>query len=327
MCDLSVIICTHNPKTEYLARVLESLEAQNVFRKNWELILVDNKSDEPVAERFDLSWHPRGRVVVQEELGLTPARLKGIAESVGEVLVFVDDDNILSPRFLHHTLVIARDWPDLGAWGGQIFPEFEIEPEPWAKPYLCNLALREFERDRWSNMPGAVETFPCGAGMCVRRRVAELYASKVQGDPIRRLLGRTGNNMTSCEDTDLAWCANDEGLGTGMFSRLEMTHIIPAKRISLEYMLKLVEGIEYSWTILEAMRRGYYPPGKVSFIDRLRREKHLRSLDDITRQFEECKLRGRARAHEFLARFKDAPRSDSGAILVGHKDATAALSA
>ena len=53
-----------------------------------------------LADRFNISWHPNGRHVREDELGLTPARLRGVAEAVAELLVFVDDDNILDPDYL-----------------------------------------------------------------------------------------------------------------------------------------------------------------------------------------------------------------------------------
>jgi glycosyltransferase involved in cell wall biosynthesis len=99
-CAVSVIVCTHNPRQEYLTRVLAALRVQTLPTAGWELLVIDNASKEPVAGRFDLSWHPHGRHVREDELGLTPARLRWIAEARAELLVFVDDDNVLDPDYL-----------------------------------------------------------------------------------------------------------------------------------------------------------------------------------------------------------------------------------
>ena len=40
--DFSVIICTHNPRSDYLRRVLDALKAQTLLREQWELLLIDN---------------------------------------------------------------------------------------------------------------------------------------------------------------------------------------------------------------------------------------------------------------------------------------------
>ena len=65
---------------------------------------MDNRSDEPLADRIDLSWHPDAHIVREDTLGLTPARLRGIRESKGDLLVFVDDDNVLDVDFLEVAL-------------------------------------------------------------------------------------------------------------------------------------------------------------------------------------------------------------------------------
>src|SRR6266436_6280424 len=97
---LSVIICTHNPRSDYLRRCIEGLRCQKLPYDRWELLVVDNRSDEPLADRIDLSWHPDPHIIREEVLGLTPARLRGIRESMGDLLVFVDDDNVLDVDFL-----------------------------------------------------------------------------------------------------------------------------------------------------------------------------------------------------------------------------------
>ena len=93
--DVSVILCTHNPRADYLNRVLVGLRRQTLSVRHWELLLIDNASKESIADRFDIGWHSNGRHVREDELGLSPARLRGISEGVAELLLFVDDDIIL----------------------------------------------------------------------------------------------------------------------------------------------------------------------------------------------------------------------------------------
>jgi glycosyltransferase involved in cell wall biosynthesis len=76
--QISVIVCSHNPRIDYLTRVLVALRDQTLSPERWELLLIDNASREPLSNGFDLAWHVRGRHVREEELGLTRARLRGI---------------------------------------------------------------------------------------------------------------------------------------------------------------------------------------------------------------------------------------------------------
>ena len=96
MAFVSVIICTHNPRPDAFRRVLDSLAAQTLPKAQWELLLVDNASDDRLEPRWPLSWHSNARHVREDQLGLTAARLRGIRESRGDVLIYVDDDNVLA---------------------------------------------------------------------------------------------------------------------------------------------------------------------------------------------------------------------------------------
>jgi hypothetical protein len=251
---ISVIICTHNPRPNYLGKVLAALQSQTLPLEEWELLLIDNASDHPLSSKINLSWHPNARHIREDNLGLTPARLRGIKEAAANILVFVDDDNVLDGDFLQITLEISKDYPLVGAWGGQIVPEFEETPPEWTKPYWGMLAIREFDRDQWSNLLHQEETTPCGAGLCVRKKVAETYAQVLQTDPRRQRLDRKGQMLSSCGDTDLAYTACDIGLGTGQFTALKLTHLIPASRLREEYLLRLIQGLYYSGTLLGAYR-------------------------------------------------------------------------
>ena len=128
---LSVVICSHNPRADHLRRVLEALKSQTLPKEQWELLVIDNASKESVASAWNLSWHPNGRHIREDELGLTPARLRGIKDSTGELLIFVDDDNILRSDFLAKSIEISNDFPFLGAWGGGVEGEFEHQVPDW----------------------------------------------------------------------------------------------------------------------------------------------------------------------------------------------------
>jgi glycosyltransferase involved in cell wall biosynthesis len=248
---LSVIVCTHNPRWDYFQRCINSLRWQTLAADQWELIVVDNRSDEPVAARIDLSWHPAARIVREETLGLTPARLRGIRETNGCVLVFVDDDNVLDADYLETAIRIAEGNRFLGSWSGQCRPAFEEPPPEWTRRYWGSLVIREFERDVWSNLPRLADSMPCGAGLCVRRSVALRYL-ELHGSGRRSVqLDRKGKSLVSGGDNDLAACACDQGLGLGLIASMRLTHLISRERLTLDYLERLVEGIHYSSTLLD----------------------------------------------------------------------------
>jgi len=259
MIELSVIICTHNPRPDYLDRVLAALRRQTLPTDHWELLLIDNASEPALAGKWDLSWHPHARHIREDELGLTAARLCGIMEARSELLVFVDDDNLLSSNYLEKALDIAKCYAFLGAWGGIIRGEFEIEPEPWLRSLLGSLAIREFSAPIWSNNPTDWSAHPCGAGLCVRMKVAETYSGQLAVNPARRRLDRIGSALSSCGDSDLVQTSCDVGQGFGNFPQLVMTHLIPESRVQPDYLIRLMQGITVSAIVLNRVRFGDLP--------------------------------------------------------------------
>jgi glycosyltransferase involved in cell wall biosynthesis len=253
MLPLSVIICSHNPREDYLRRVLDALKAQTLPANDWELLLVDNASKEPLSGRIDLSWQPNARHVREEKTGLTHARLRGIAEAKGDLLVFVDDDNVLRADYLAACLKIGASWPQLGAWGGSCIPEFEVEPPAELRPWLHGLLVEKLTDSYWGKLREGGPALPAGAGMAVRRAVALHYREQVLRDPMRQALDRSGKALGSGGDSDLALCGVALGLGAGRFPELELTHLIPKRRLTLEYLEGIHEGFGYGGMMLQAI--------------------------------------------------------------------------
>src|SRR5205814_1258225 len=116
----------------------------------------------------------------------------GIAESRAELLIFVDDDNVLAPDYLANVLRHFAAEATLGALGGRVAPEFEKNPDPWVGPFCGLLALRDHggasRRGRWpAGKPRVYPLFaPIGAGMAIRRSLAQNYATALASDPRRR---------------------------------------------------------------------------------------------------------------------------------------------
>src|ERR1700747_151761 len=199
--SVSVILCTHNPRHDYLSRVLASLREQTLPAEQWEFLVVDNRSKQPLAEMWDISWHSRGKHICEDELGLTAARLRGIQEASGELLVFVDDDNLLAPDYLAQATVISARCPDLGAFGAGILePEFEVQPPVKLRPRLGLLALRRERSVLWSYKTTDTRCRPWGAGLCATRRVANFYRQLVPDLGITSVLDRRGKRLFSGGD-------------------------------------------------------------------------------------------------------------------------------
>ena len=256
--SISVVLCTYNPRAVALRRVLQALIEQTLAHSRWELLLVDNASAPALAERpefHELLQRLPARILHEPKLGLTPARLCGFAAARAELLVLIDDDTVPQTDYLEQALRVFEAHLEIGAAGGRIVGEFEREPPAWARDVLGCLAVREFGdrpiRALIHNELGPWE--PCGAGMVLRSRVAAAYAIAARS-PERQRLDRVGAALSSCGDSDLARTASDLGLYLAYEPALRLHHLIPAGRLRLSYLSRLMYSIQRDGWLLLRLR-------------------------------------------------------------------------
>jgi hypothetical protein len=247
----SVIICAHNPRPDYFARVLASLRDQTLPLDNWELLIIDNASEKPLAPDWHISWHPTAHHILESELGVAMARRRGVREARADLIIYVDDDNVLDKTYLTHAISIGRDWPLLGAWGSRcIQADFEVKPSDSVIKFLPLLALRETASPQWSNVASCWQAMPWGAGLCVRKAVGLAYCQSYERSSIQ-ITGRAGSSALSGEDKEIALVCSTQGSGFGIFPDLKITHLIPRHRVSEDYIVRLVEGTRFSDLLLD----------------------------------------------------------------------------
>jgi len=311
MLSLSVIICSHNPRPDYFQRCLAGLKDQSLAREQWELILIDNASDRPLSENWDLGWHANGAIVTEPSLGLSIARRHGMRVARAELLVFVDDDVVLAPDYLARVLEIAQSRPRLALWGsGHIEGEFEIPLPEKYKKYQSLLSVRIFDEDKIAVQYPAPDATPWGGGMCVRTSICRQHLVRNRTDKLP-LTGRKGKELAAGEDEELSLLAFDNGMQVGTFTALKITHLIPRTRICEDYLLRAAEGAKYGMCIIQYKIKGrlpHYPfslGGAVHFIGSLLRSR------GFERRMHLASLRGALRARRAIAAGRTgAPRQD-----------------
>ena len=256
MLLLSAVVCTHNPRIEYLNATLDSLQAQrHLDPGSWELIVVDNASATPVATQIDLSWHPLAQMMLEPCLGLTRARLAGFHAARGELLVYIDDDNVLDPNYFQLVLSAFAGAPELGAIGGKSIPRYEVPPPPWFRDLGLNLGCRDLgdtpHYASWTAPKGHNQTYPecapIGAGMAIRRRAIVPYVNALATETVRESLGRKGCDLSSGEDNDMVMSVLAEGWQVAYLPQLHLEHLIPASRFSCDYLARYAYSTSKTW--------------------------------------------------------------------------------
>jgi hypothetical protein len=128
---VTVIMPTYNRATE-LPKAIASVRAQT--HQAWELIVVDDGSDTPTGEVLDAIDDPRVVAVHRPvNQGASAARNAGIERAHGELIVYLDDDNVMRPLWLRAVIWAFECNPDADVAYGARAVEFDGEPHPWVQ--------------------------------------------------------------------------------------------------------------------------------------------------------------------------------------------------
>ena len=109
---ISVIVPVYNVE-EYLEECLESIKNQTY--SNIEVILVNDGStdnSQAICERY-CQQDPRFHLINQENQGQSVARNNGVAASTGELITFVDSDDVVSAKYLENLYAYMTEEIDL----------------------------------------------------------------------------------------------------------------------------------------------------------------------------------------------------------------------
>lgn len=240
--DFTVAIPTYNGEKR-LSKVLERLRNQTgIENLKWEILIVDNNSTDGTAQLVQeyqansLTDVPL-RYCCEAEQGAGFARQRAIQEARGELVGFLDDDNLPASNWIVEAYKFALAYPLAGAYASQIHGVFEAEPSENLKPILFYLAITER-----GNTPHLFEPrrngFPPSAGLVVRRNAWK------KNVPTRLFLnGRVGSSMLGSEDAEALSYIHQAGWEIWYSPHMEVEHIIPSWRLERNYLISLMRGV------------------------------------------------------------------------------------
>ncbi len=238
---LSVILCTYN-RERYIYNVLQSIAAGGFG--DYEIVLVNNNSTdgtESECQRFAKD-HPEVamRYCVEKQQGLSYARNRGIMESQGDVLVYVDDDAVVNREYLQTYADFFNRNKEAVAAGGPITPRYDGCEEPsWMSHYTRQLVTGELNLGtREREFPKGA--FPGGGNAAYRKSVFnEVGLFNVE-------LGRKGNSLIGAEEKDLFDKMTSRGMKFYYLPNAILYHLIPPKKLTQDYFDRLTYGIGVS---------------------------------------------------------------------------------
>ena len=224
---VSIVICTLN-RSQALKACLRSLEAQvGVVPDDVEVVIIDNGSsdDTPTVakdfrrySRFVVRW------CVEERVGLSNARNRGVAEATNQIILFLDDDARPAPGWLAaHLRAFAET--DAHCVGGRIRLDWEAPRPRWLHPALDPfLGFIDLGDERASF--AFPRRYPGGGNIAFRREVFETVG---QFDP---QLGVRPGRVVGSEETDLCYRLERAGGRIVYEPHAEVSHPVPASKLT-----------------------------------------------------------------------------------------------
>lgn len=242
--EIDVIIATRN-RARLLDRCLRSiLTAATAPEFDCAISVVDNDSaDETrqVITRFARESGGRVLALSEKRLGKSFAVNTGIAATSGDVIAFMDDDQVAGPdwlRAIHRAFDEGFDFVS-----GPVHGDWEFPPPAWYDARLrgaislCDPGPERFELS-------AQDVFS-GGNAAVTRAAME----RVGG--LHTALGKIAGRSTMCEDGELLLRLKRAGFRGVYDPAMSVRHCVPRERLSRRYFRRWHRAYGFTMALID----------------------------------------------------------------------------
>lgn len=246
---VSVIVCTHN-RSAQLKEACAAILAVDYPPDSFEVVIVNNASTDDTGGVADeiAREHAHVRVVDEPVLGLSSARNAGLRHARGALIAFGDDDAFPDRGWLR-ALADALKRENVLVAGGPVEPIFQGELPLWfSERFLPYLAV-------WDKGPNverlSYNEYPRGNNIAFRREVFERFGT------FSTHLGRKGNSLLSCEETEICLRVEREGGLILYIPEARVRHMTIADRVTPEWLARRFFAQGESEAIVEWSHAGW----------------------------------------------------------------------
>ena len=144
--DVSIVLSTYN-RASLLPEALECLRDQQISDTTYELIIVDNNSNDETRAviRAIAKGSSLIRYVHEPTQGLSFGLNTGIGYATGSIIALTDDDIRVTPNYVQAIKQAFRDCPDATFLGGRVLPRWPAPPPRWlTSDHWSPLALQDY---------------------------------------------------------------------------------------------------------------------------------------------------------------------------------------
>lgn len=236
----SIIICCYN-SAERIKPTLKSVAGLNFDPNSFEVILVDNASEDNTSEIARDYWNQVGSKVsfsiIQNPVqGLNPSRKAGVLHATGLFILFCDDDMELDSDYLKIANSVLTSNAQIGVLGGRSLAKSDVDIPYWFSTYAVNYAVG---CQHYESGDITFRRYVWGAGMIIR---ADFLKKAFQSGCEFALTDRKGMQLSSGGDSEICLWYLIAGYKLWYDDRLLFYHFMPAQRLTTAYLKKLLEG-------------------------------------------------------------------------------------
>lgn len=241
LLDFTVAIPTYNG-AERLPKILEKLKAQtNLENITWEVIIVDNNSSDETAKvvqdyQLKQFLSVSLRYIFEPQQGAAYARIRAVKEAKSELIGFLDDDNLPDNQWITEAYAFSKDYPQAGAYAGQVHGDLEVEPPEYFDKIKQFLAIRKHGSKPRLFDPNNLQ-LPPAAALVVRKQA---WLESVPSRPT--LTGKLPGLMIQGDDYEPLLYIYKAGWEIWYNPTMHTDHQIPQWRLERDYLLSLARG-------------------------------------------------------------------------------------
>lgn len=235
--QVSVVLCTHTGGSEWLRECVQSILSSDYER--FELIVVDSSPDTFIKKLLEESFADDDRLkhFHIEKKGKSVALNIGVTKAIGELILFTDDDVIVSPQWIRSYVnafneLKSRDLR-IGAMGGPVEGIWSVPRPAWWPPQWLYLTCEWNAGNDLKELDDG--SLPFGANMCLpKEAILESGGFDESMGPValvrkRRVIG---------EDSLCVLRAKDCGRSIYYVPDAKASHIMRQERLTKMYFLK-----------------------------------------------------------------------------------------
>lgn len=243
--DITVAIPTHNG-AERLPLVLDQLRSQiGTDLISWEVIVCDNGSTDETAtvvRDYQATWPSQWPLYYRfaAQQGAAFARQRAVEVARGNLVAFLDDDNIPTDNWVAQVYRFAQSHPQASVFGSQIHGKFETELPGELTDIKCFLAIIERGSEPHRYEP-ANKILPPAAGLVVRRQ------AWLETVPAQLFLNNKGKSAgLASEDLEAILYIQKSGHEVWYNPDMVVYHDIPNGRLDEDYLITLLRCVGLS---------------------------------------------------------------------------------